>query len=1192
MWAGSKASQSIETYVLSDADTKSADTKQTFQLTELKYPPALLKIVDEIIVNAIDHHTIYPKEVNRIDITFTDDGTISVFNNGHGITVEKTKTVSGVEMFTPQLIFSEFLAGSNLDDQADQERVVGGVNGIGAKLTALFSNEFIVETTDEVNKVFYRQVFKNQLDLVGEPEITPLSNKSLLQQQQKGHTKITFTPNYAEFKVNITDFKTTFRQIIETRAWQAAAYTSAKVTFNGAAIKLGSFSDFCQMFTEFEVHEAKMTRPDGKFPWSLCVGVSDGKERNVSIVNGLVVGRGGNHILHIQRYLIDQYKDRIEKELKKAKLKFNKNFLLNNLFIFMKGAIPNPDLGGQTKDTINNPLEQFELYHLSKSDIEAIWILVEPAVMSTFLKKQLGDVKLRANRGKIEAAMYREANYARVAKKCLSCGLIVTEGESATGTANEGILSGVSPDFNYDYYGTYGLRGVVVNGLKESIDFGRTRTKTGDTKRRAPNKKLLANERMSTLIKVLGLDFNKTYETDKEFSTVRYGFIAGLTDQDLDGFNIFGLLATFFLTYFPALIRRGFVRRINTPVVRAYPKNKKLFVEEFFTERQARAWIESIGEAKAKSLYTFKYYKGLASHVPEKGEVKQMFKNINDKICTYVLDAEAIEQMYIYYGDDTKPRKLALSTPVSREPIEGLRLPLSQQYEIDTKLFQRDNIIRKLLSAIDGFVTSRRKVFYTACRVCRSEEIKVAGLASDVVRHANYHHGEESVSQTIVRMAQGFPQARNLPLLIPLGGFGSRDQGYKNYGASRYIFTKLNTRLTDKLFPREDEFLLDYELEDGERYEPKYYVPIVPYALLETNELPATGWAINVQARDQAAVFKAVRHAIANRGPIAKMKRLPISMRDFKGTIKVYNKRQYSVGVYVFDEKENTIHITELPHGVFSSSYLNGGAESIKKKAKRAADGEERGIAAKEHIEDYQDDTTRDGINITLYLKPGAYEAISADYGNEMFDCFEEYLELKRPIYHRLNLINHEGRVVEYETYEQIFKDWFVIRKDLYQKRTERETILNDLEIQMLNGMQRFSREHADYKITTKTKEPELIEIIRKNKYKIFNKSMISNPRFNSVDDLVRLITTAEHGASYEYLLSMTYRDLTEEAYSKRAKRIADLEERQALLTADDLATSFKGAKMWLRELDELEAAIAEGQKSKWFYGENDWKFK
>lgn len=1224
MWAGSKNLQTIEYYTLGKTEEG-----KVFQLEDLKYPPALLKIMDEIVVNAIDQRVHFPKLVTEIRISVDKQGIVSVFNDGPGIPVQKTKNLNGVEMYMPQLIASEFLAGDNLDDDGDN--IKGGTNGVGMKLTAAFSEYLILETLDSKTDLHYKQVFSAGLTKIEPPVLTPVAKTV------KPFTRITFLPNYAEFKIDIGKFYPTLCKIFETRAWQAAGYTAAKVYFNDALIPVRDFEEFCQMFTDNLVFKTTLTnrkKPD-KYPWDVCVAVSDGKERHMSIVNGVCMYKGGSHIQHIQNQIVANLKERVEKGIKKSGVKFNKNYITNNVFVFMKGPIPSPEFMSQTKDGISDPIEKFTDYMFPEADWKPIWELLEPAIMAAFLKKQLGETKTRANRGKVDVPKYKEAKYCRDAKKCHQCGLIVTEGDSASGTADTGLLAKASPDFNYDWFGVYSIGGVPVNGLKESTELKQSKTKDDSVvvgkkpkirgkkaseeqpdeskadeqsskknkskkvikrislddidlpMKRVPNKKLRENERISSLMKVLGLDFNKSYEQneigDREWKTLRYGFIVGLTDQDLDGFNIFNLVATFLMTYWPALVQRDFIRRINTPIIRAYPKAKSKLVKEFFSEREAKEWLAEQGEAYVKNNYTVKYYKGLGTHKQAFNEVTQIFKNISSKIRTYTLDEEAFKVMDIYYGDDTKPRKVHLANPYIEEPSEELRVPISQSFKIDTKLYQRDNIIRKLLSMVDGFVTSRRKVFYTARKQGRSE-IKVQGLAGKVVADANYHHGEASLEQTIVRMAQGYPMARNLPLLLPLGQFGTRGKGYKDYAASRYIFTMINHRLADKLFRREDEFILDYDVDDGHRYEPKYYVPVIPYALCEDNQLPATGWKISVYARDIKAIFKNTRDMIA--GKISKCKKLPPWCRDFKGTIKTYKNRSYFVGVYQYLEEENAIHITELPPGTYSHAYLRGGEEKAKK-------GEKKGVQAKEWVDDFEDNTAMDGVDIMLYLKPGAYEAITAEdskYGNDVFDPFEEYFELKEPIYHNINLVNEKQEVVEYTSYEDVFNDWFKFRKDLYVVRIERELILNDLEIKMLRNMQKFSKNHDKYGITNKTSEETAEGILEGEKYDIFNVTLLENPRFTEVRLLKEMIISKEYGASYDYILRMSYRDLTENAYAKREAKIAELLERRKYLLDD--GGLFQGAKIWLIELAELETAINEGLKSQWFYGENEYRFE
>ena len=312
MWSGSKNAQTIESYVLSTDN----EDGLIFIKKDLKYPPALLKIIDETIVNAIDHHTHFSNKVTDIKISLDNDGTISVYNNGPGIPVEKTTNINGIEMYTPQLIASEFLAGDNLDDIGDN--IKGGTNGIGLKLVSAFSKSLNLTTLDSNNGLLYSQTFKNGLTQIDPPNIEKVNKKS------QSYTCISFMPDYEEFKLDNKEFHHTLNELLKTRAWQAAAFTSAKVYYNNSLIKLNSFSDFCQMFSENIVFETYMT-DNSKYKWDVCLSVSDGKEQTISIINGVYIPKGGTHIQHIQNQIIANLKDKVEKEIKKSGVKFNKN---------------------------------------------------------------------------------------------------------------------------------------------------------------------------------------------------------------------------------------------------------------------------------------------------------------------------------------------------------------------------------------------------------------------------------------------------------------------------------------------------------------------------------------------------------------------------------------------------------------------------------------------------------------------------------------------------------------------------------------------------------------------------------------------------------------------------------------------------------------------------------------------------
>ena len=124
-----------------------------FVQKSLTYSPALLKIFDEILVNAIDRNSMYPNEVKSISVVFdTTSGLISIENSGPlgGISVKQHPTE---KIWNPELTFGHLLTSTNYNDV--QKRTVGGRNGYGAKLANIYSTMFVVTICDAENNVKY-----------------------------------------------------------------------------------------------------------------------------------------------------------------------------------------------------------------------------------------------------------------------------------------------------------------------------------------------------------------------------------------------------------------------------------------------------------------------------------------------------------------------------------------------------------------------------------------------------------------------------------------------------------------------------------------------------------------------------------------------------------------------------------------------------------------------------------------------------------------------------------------------------------------------------------------------------------------------------------------------------------------------------------------------------------------------------
>jgi hypothetical protein len=144
-------------------------------------------------------------------------------------------------------------------------------------------------------------------------------------------------------------------------------------------------------------------------------------------------------------------------------------------------------------------------------------------------------------------------------------------------------------------------------------------------------------------------------------------------------------------------------------------------------------------------------------------------------------------------------------------------------------------------------------------------EVKVAQLAGYVAEHTAYHHGEASLVATITGMAQDFVGANNVPLLAPLGQFGTRLAGGADAASARYIFTRLSPTAR-ALFPQADDELLARRDDDGSPVEPVAYVPVAPLVLMNGAHGIGTGWSTSVPNYNPRGVVDAVEAALGQLG--------------------------------------------------------------------------------------------------------------------------------------------------------------------------------------------------------------------------------------------------------------------------------------------------------------------------------------
>jgi DNA topoisomerase-2 len=1167
MWSGSMVKSPCEEFLFSDG----VFSKQT-----ISYPQALYKGFDEILVNAIDQYIktkndIKKYRVTEIVIDFTPDGYISVFNNGNGIPVDIVKNIKGESMYVPQLISTEFLAGSNNTD--DKSRISGGTNGLGIKLTSNNSKHFILETVDLERKKHYVQESHNRLKRIDPPIIQPLKNIELSNIHRKGGTTFKFLPAYDIYAVKIDKDYNDLNTLFKTRAIHTAVHTGLSVVYNGECIKINNMCSFAGLFLPKEQYLT--TTLVGEHDWDIVIGLNNtGIYETLSVINGVCV-KTGTHLNYVRDLVIDGIKTRAERLLKKY-VAYKKSMLRNNLFIMISGNIPDPAFDSQSKTNIAGSVDGYTQYTLNASTLTKFWKIMECRLTEQYLT----DVSTKKKTRKINTTgikKYKKAKHAGTSRSS-QCTLLICEGDSAESMTRTSLTSKKVP-MGYDYYGTFNIGGVPMNSRTKS---NTCETSNGTMVRR--QKQLIDNERLTSLAAVLNLDYSFRYETSDEINSLSYGFVVATVDQDLDGVGqIFGLLLSHIERFWPALIKRGYVKQLATPIIRAFPKSTKganNYVESFYSEGDYKLWVDAKFGGEIPTGWDIKYYKGLATHNDD--EAIHMFQRYNDSLYTITYDDHASKTFDIYYGKDPDLRKIELVTIREPRVVNGMSLSCTEHLQSYTKDFQLDNIMRKLPHIYDGLNPSRRKILCAARKrfLSNNSEVKVFQLAGYVAEHMNYHHGSASLEKTIINMAQVYVGANNLPLLLPLSQFGSRVSGGKDCGAPRYIKTKLNKDLVNALFRTEDDYVIEYTYDEGVCNEPVCYVPVAPFILLESLEIPATGWKYAGYAREWSFLYKNILKLIAamKTGDIprsikkVKMDHMPFWKNVWNGETRVVDGDVFFMGTYVYDDEKNTIDITELPYQEWNESYIEK-------------------MESKSCVVSVDDNSSKTQIDIKIKLKPSGFNDINvvcSKRGSAEFDVIEDYCMLKKKMNMHLNVIQG-GIVRECKSYDEILYEWFAKRYDTYIRRFDRLRVIIRLRILYLKQVIKFVDMHKNYDFSV-LDESTAIKLLAKDKFLQFNKCLLDNPGFTPVSDIEYAVCNSDaHGTSYNYLFAIGPRQRMEAARTARAIKLKNAEKYYNSIMSNDIVNT-----TWLLELNELNTIIIKGttHDKGWLYGENKVAFK
>jgi len=734
---------------LGTLEPKAHDPEWVFdgtRMTLLKdpiYSDGLWRIFLEPISNVVDNvwrsrqAGVECKKI-KVDID-PETAEITIWNDGRFIPIEINEQT---RMHNPELIFGNLLTSSNYNDE--EERLSSGRNGLGVKLTNVFSTSFHIECGDPEKGVVYSQTWKNHMRDVQKPKI---KNK-----QNTGYTCVKFTPDLSLFHMEKLD--DTIMGLFRKTCVDMSMLTSIPVLLNKEKINIHSLKEYATLYPQVEgkhcIHwnNNDIQKKKGEELEVVVCPSFDEEYHEIAFVNGIYNKEGGAHA------------DAVSSEFFKTILtKINKGRTVNTFSakdvkpqftIFVRASLINPSFSNQNKTRLQSPAPKVAVDPKFIQTVCSKWGFMEKMNELIQAREFISLKKTEKKRGYKKIEGLDNANKAG-GKESRDCTLILCEGLSAKTYTVKGIGKGWNGKKGRDYFGVFPLRGKVMNA------------------RNATTSSISANKEITSVIQALNLKYKTDYTQEENFNTLSYGKVMIITDADVDGLHIASLIINMFHVLFPSLFRREepFLYSMMTPIAKIFPTADQALT--FYNDFEYQKELDRLTGKKFRT----KYYKGLGSSSDQ--EIKDTF---GEKVVSFQLDNKADQTLHMVFSKNTADDRKKWLEDYNPEGYEtpGDTYNITDFVNNEHIRFSIDDCKRNIPNLCDGLKLSQRKILYTVFKRNLSyngKSIKVAQLAGSVAELSNYHHGEQCLYDTIVKLAQEFVGSlNNIPLLFRDGQFG------------------------------------------------------------------------------------------------------------------------------------------------------------------------------------------------------------------------------------------------------------------------------------------------------------------------------------------------------------------------------------------------------------------------------------
>jgi DNA gyrase/topoisomerase IV subunit B len=553
-------------------------------------------LLKEVVDNAVDEFIMGVGK--RVNVDIGADGVVKVRDFGRGIPLGKlVECVSVIN------------TGAKYNTEVFQFSV--GLNGVGTKAVNALSDHF--EVTSFRDGKFARATFTNG-ELVAEEQGD--SN-------EKNGTLVSFHPDPNAFEGYYY-----MREFVRKRFWRYAYLNAGlKIYYEGECFH--SVNGLLDLLDK-EIAETQLYAPihakDAtlEFAFSHTEGYG---ESYFSFVNGTYTNEGGTHLSAFREGILKGINDFSGK-------KFSGEDVREGVVGAIAVKVKDPIFESQTKNKLGNTEVRGDIVNKVKDFVcdffykntELAEIIIDKIQQSAKIRKELQHVrkeaKAKAKKVALKIPQLKDCKYHPSAEKPSGPDrqnmLFLTEGQSASGS----IVSSRDPMTQ----AVFSLKGKPMNVYGQPLTL------------------LYKNDEMYNMMRALDIE--------DSVDALRYDKVIMATDADVDGLHIRNLLLTYFLHFFEALVKRGHVYILETPIFRVRTKEETIYC---YSEKERQAAERKLG-GKGKKAVEITRFKGLGEISPK--EFKQ-FIGPDMRLQQVNIDtlSEVPKLLSFYMGKNTPERK-------------------------------------------------------------------------------------------------------------------------------------------------------------------------------------------------------------------------------------------------------------------------------------------------------------------------------------------------------------------------------------------------------------------------------------------------------------------------------------------------------------------------------------------------------